>query len=326
MPAAWCVGQTTGAGEQQPAVAYVVGGSLYLAAESGQVLRKIGAPVPIGDFAISPDLKTVVFASAVPGVAGGPFLIMDVSSGAIDPMMPDPYFNGGSVAGDLAEVYTDPEFSPDGKRVVFATHASAQGSESHTSGPLAFLNIETREVSILKSTVAGDGLPYGYMRNPRWSPDGKQILGSIEGRAFVTSADGQALTEVMIPESELSQSAASYGMYAIGWLGSGCVLYQAGEEPQSDPARVYQLITQKTSPAAGTWRLPEESLRGVRGFSGQLRMFPIRRISRRGAGHIVADSRRFGKQLRAFAAGGRRRRRRADSFRLQVSSRPSHWS
>lgn len=271
-----CLGQARGADAvARPAVAYTHDGALYLASESGQVLKKIGVPVPIGDFAISPDLKTVVFASAVPGEAGGPFLILDVPSGAIDPMMSDPYFNDASVAGDLAEFYTDPEFSPDGKRVVFATHAAGQGSDVHTSGPLAILNLAAREVSILKSTVASDGFPYGHMRNPHWSPDGRQILGNIEGRAFVTDVDGPGLTEVMIPESEYNQSANSYGMYAIGWLGTGCVLYQAGEESERDPARVLQLRTQMTSPAAAMLQLPEDALRGLRDLSGGLRIVSV---------------------------------------------------
>jgi hypothetical protein len=78
---------------------------------------------------------------------------------------------------------------------------------------------------------------------------------------------------VIIPASELSQSSDSYGMFAIGWLGSGCVLYQAGEDAGHDPARVFKLRTQETVPAAEMLRLPEESLRGVRDFSGKLRMF-----------------------------------------------------
>jgi hypothetical protein len=76
----------------------------------------------------------------------------------------------------------------------------------------------------------------------------------------------------MIPESELSPLGTSYGAYAIGWLGAGCVLYQAGEEPERDPARVLRISTQATSPAAAMLRLPEDSLRGLRGFSGRLRL------------------------------------------------------
>jgi hypothetical protein len=279
-PAASCLGQTTGATAKQPAVAYAVDGSLHLATESGQVLRKIGTRVPIGDFAISPDLKTVVFAIAVPGLVGGPFFILDVASGAIEPMTADPYFNDDSVAGDPAEFYTDPEFSPDGKQVVFAAHSRPEGSELQLSGPLEFLNIGTRKISIVKSTLAPDGLPFGYIRNPHWSPDGKQILGNMEGHAFVTDAEwkpdpsAQAPAELMIPESEVSQAAASYGAYAIGWLGLGCVLYQAGEDPASDPARVFQLRTQGTLPAAEMLKLPEQAVRGMRGFSGRLRLFP----------------------------------------------------
>jgi hypothetical protein len=268
-----CLAQARGGAiAEPPAVAYALGGTLYLASESGQVVKKIEAPIPIGDFAISPDLNTVIFASAVPGVVGGPFLIMDVASGKIDLMMPDPYFNDASVAGDLAEFYSDPEFSPDGKLVMFAAHAAGQGSEVHTSGPLAILKLATREVSIVKSTVAADGLPYGYMRNPHWSSDGKRALGNIEGRAFVAEVDGPTLNEVKIPESEISQSGSSYGMHVIGWLGSECVLYQVGEMPEADPARVLQLRTQMTSSAAEMLHLPEDDLRGLHDLAGGMRI------------------------------------------------------
>ncbi len=84
---------------------------------------------------------------------------------------------------------------------------------------------------------------------------------------------GRTLDEILIPQSELSQSAESYGMYAIGWLGAACVLYQAGEEPDRDPARIFRMSTQATSPAAAMLRLPEDSLRGLRGLSGRLRLF-----------------------------------------------------
>jgi len=267
MPAAAARGQAK-AGEQ-PAVAYAVDGVLHLATESGRVVQTVKTELPIGDFAISPDLGTVVFSLPHPGESGGPFFILNVSTGELERMGPDPYFNDASVA-ELAEFYADPDFLPGGERVVFATHANAEGSEVQISGPLAILDLQTREIAILRSTVGATGLPLGYMRDPRWSPDGRQVLGNIEGHAFVTDSGGQAVAEVVIPASEISQLPQSYGVYAIGWLGSGCVLYQAGDDPERDPARILGLSTGRTAPTAGTLRLPEQSLRGVRGFTGRL--------------------------------------------------------
>jgi len=258
---------------QRPAVAYAVDGVLYLATQSGEVVQKIEVEYPIGDFTISPDLKTVVFVPPHPGEEGGPLFVLNVASGNMDLVMPDPYFNDDSVAGDFALFYSDPEFSPDGKRVVFATHAYGEGNEVQLSGPLALLDIETREVSIVGSTVASDGLPLGYIRYPHWSPDGKQIVGNVEGHSFLTDAAGEELKEVILPAGEVIQSADSYGMLAVGWLGSGCVLYKAGEDLEHDPARVFNINSQETSPASELLRLPEESLRGVREFSGGLRLF-----------------------------------------------------
>jgi hypothetical protein len=265
--AAPCWGQATTA--QQPAVAYAADGILYLATESGRVAQTIETELPIGDFAISPDLKTVVFSLPHPGESGGLFFILDVATGAIERMPPDPYFNDASVA-DLVEFYADPDFSPDGERVVFATHANAVGDEVQTSGPLAILDLKTREVTILKSTVGESGLPLGFVRDPHWSPDGRLVLATIEGHAFVMDSGGQDLAEAVIPESEFSQSPQSYGMYAIGWLGSRCVLYQAGDDPEHDPTRILNLSTGRTSSAAEMLRLPEPWLRGVRGSTGRL--------------------------------------------------------
>ena len=270
MPVAAVWGQATA--DDRPAVAYAADEVLYLATESGRVVKTIEAELPIGDFAISPDLKTVVFSLPHPGESGGPFFILNVSTGEIEPMKPDPYFNDASVV-DLAEFYADPDFSPDGDRVVFAAHANAEGSDRQISGPLAILGLKTREITILRDTVGADGLPLGYMRDPHWSPDGRQILGNIQGHAFVTDPDGQGLAELVIPESEISRSPDSYGMYATGWVGSGCVLYQAGDDPDSDPARIFTMSTRKTSPAAEMLRLPEESLRGVQDLSERLRLF-----------------------------------------------------
>jgi hypothetical protein len=258
---------------EQAAMAYALEGVLYLAAESGRVVQTIRSELPIGDFAISPDLKTVVFSLPHPGESGGPLLLLNVTNGGIEPVKPDPYFNDDSVT-DIAAFYSDPDFSPDGKYVVFATHAAAEGSEVQMSGPLAILDVSSGEIAILGSTVGESGLPLGYLTHPRWSPDGKRILANIEGLAFVTDAEGRERAQVAIPESELSQSAQSYGMHAIGWLGSGCVLYQAGEDPGRDPARIATLRTGRTAPAATMLRLPEASLRGVSDFAGRLRARP----------------------------------------------------
>ena len=51
---------TGGQVAERSAVAYSADGALYLATETGRVLQKIEPELPIGDFAISPDLKTIV--------------------------------------------------------------------------------------------------------------------------------------------------------------------------------------------------------------------------------------------------------------------------
>ena len=190
---------------ERPAVAYAVDGVLYLATESGEVVQKIEVEYPIGDFAISPDLKTVVFAPPHPGEEGGPLFVLDVASGNMELVMPDPYFNDDSVAGDFALFYSDPEFSPDGKQVVFATHAYGDGNEVQLSGLLVSAGYrDARNQASWAAPSSPTGCRWGTSAIRTGHPTANRFFGNVEGHSSLTDAaqSKNCSTEVILPAGE----------------------------------------------------------------------------------------------------------------------------
>ena len=261
-------GQSSGNGK--PTVAYSYKGVLYLTTTSGHTLKAIRTKLSIGEFAISPDDRFVVFSPPrSPDVTGGPLWVLNVATGALDRVPPEPFYNDAPGKNQI-EFYADPEFSPTSETVAFAVHGRGTGDLVQTRGPVAVYDLETRKVRILKDTLGNDGLPLGFASDLHWSPDGKHILLDYEGSSAITDVNGMKLTDLVVPQDEIKRSALSYGVHAINWLGSKCVLYQAGDDPDRDPTRVLNLSSDKTNAAADLLNLPEQSLRGVLAFSGQL--------------------------------------------------------
>lgn len=256
--------------DEKPSVAYSYKGVLYLTRESGRVLRAVKTTLSIGEFAISPDDNFVVFSPPRSSeLTGGPLWILNIATGALERVPPDPFYNDRPGQKRI-EFYADPEFAPNSESVVFAAHGRGTGDLVQTRGPVAVFDLKTRQVRILKDSLGDDGFPIGFASDPHWSPDGKQILLNYEGQSSMTDVGGTKLTDLVIPENEISRSPLSYVMYAVSWLGPRCVLYEAGEDPERDPTRVLNLSTGKTNAAAELLNLPEQSLRGVLAFSGQL--------------------------------------------------------
>jgi dipeptidyl aminopeptidase/acylaminoacyl peptidase len=257
-------------GDGKPAVAYSYKGILYLTTESGRPLKAVKTKLSIGEFTVSPDERFVVFSPPRdPEVTGGPLWLLTIATGALERLPPDPFYNDTHGKKQI-EFYADPEFSPTGESVVFVVHGRRTGDLVQTKGPVALIDLETHKVRILKDSLGSDGLPLGFASDLHWSPDGKRILLNYEGNSSITDVDGTKLTDLVIPETEVSRSSLSYGMHALNWLGSRCVLYQAGDDPERDPTRVLNLSTGKTTGAAKVLNLPEQPLRGVLAFSGQL--------------------------------------------------------
>ena len=241
-------------------IAYSHHGSLTVATSSGKVLRTFKPSVPIGSFAISADGSKVVYGPLNPRSLGGPLYLLATNSGKIEQLTRGPYFNKNSGS----EVYADPDFSPNGEHAVFVIHAQSKGDAVETAGPAATVNLKTGIVRTLQATKDVNGNGVVFANDPRWSPDGKQILVNFESGAALTDAEGTNLQDI----SGLMEGGD--WTHALSWLGPECVIYIAGKDPKSaerNPARVLNLQTKKSQELAATLHLPQKSTANVMAVS-----------------------------------------------------------
>lgn len=257
-------------------VGYSESGVLYLTTDSGRLLRTVKSTLPIRDFAVSPDGKYVVF-GAVDGTAyGGPLYLLTLASGTVREL------TRGSK--NRSVVYSDPEFSPDGSRVVLAIHASAHGDLVEAAGPIGVLVLETGQLSVLSATAKIDGDGPAFSNEPHWAPNSFSVLFSFETGAAEVNAKGGKLREL----TSLMEGTGDSWSHAVGWLGSKCVVYIAGKDQKDadrKPARVLNLITGTTLPAAQLLGATEDSMVGLTAFSPALW---IRSVNNR----VIATSKR----------------------------------
>jgi hypothetical protein len=177
-----------------------------------------------------------------------------------------PYFNKWPNEGG-PEVYADPEFSPDGKQIVFAIHGQTTGDLVEASGPLAILDLSTRRVRIIEATMHVDVGGVAYANRPHWSPDGNRILVNFENSAAVTQATGRELKHLddMIPNPQ------GEGLYAFGWVGTRCVLYNLPERMRDvSTARIQILVLDTGRSAPADPLIPPGLQTGVVAFSPRL--------------------------------------------------------
>lgn len=232
-------------------VAYTSRGALIIKDATSKTVRVIRTTIPIGSFSISPDKRSVVFAPpgrkcGAPGLGrqGGPLYLLTLATGQTRRLIPEQTHIYGK-----REVYADPDFSPNGSQVVFAIHRDSCGDAVMTAGPYAVFNIRTARVRILASTVDPSGSGYGpaYGFKPRWSPNGQWILANFEDTFDLIIPSSTHLLGVSTSKNWIKASLANIGTEGIGWLGSRCVVFVAGEtSPKS--AYVLNLSTHRVEP------------------------------------------------------------------------------
>jgi len=200
---------------------------------------------------------------------GGPLLLLDLRSGRMRRLTPHQYW--GKKEKGQVEVYADPAFSPDGKRVVFAIRDYYPGSDRNNAvddaGPLATVDLRSGRVRILTSTLNVDGQGVAFSNSPRWSPDGRRILVSFEVGASITSAHGvglQQLTDVMDASLKPVQD-DELGSTALDWVGNECVVYaffsgKAGSIVPDFGLRILHLKASKIGNLADVAQLPATAL------------------------------------------------------------------
>jgi hypothetical protein len=134
------------------------------------------------------------------------------------------------------EVYSDPEFSPDGNEVLFAIHSSSSGDAVMAAGPFAILSLPSGAVRMLPSTVNIRGYGAAYGGSSRWSPNGREIFVDLD-------STGKTLTDTSswIPDADMS--------FAVDWMGNTCIVYIGGKDwndAEQQPARVLSLMDHRT--------------------------------------------------------------------------------
>ena len=256
-----------GAWSQSPAlpqngVAYSVGGTLTIKSASGETVRVMKTTPPIGSFAISPDGKSVVFAPLGPERNGGPLYLLSLATGETTRLIHAPVYN-------KREVYADPDFSHDGKEVVFAIHAQPRGDAVISAGPFATLNLQSGAVNELPSTVNIDGYGAAFGGSPRWSPGGQQLFLNLESDFALTTPSGERLQDTS------DWTAGEGDTFAVDWLGNGCVVYIGGKDWKAaaeQPAKVLQLSTHQTEPLDKVLGLAAAQVTNLIAFSPTIRV------------------------------------------------------
>jgi len=254
----------------EPAVAFVTGTTLTLASASGQVTQEIELGHPVYDFALSKDQNLLVTVSSdTPN--GGNLSLLDLRSHT-QTQLTNGHLYFTRLNEEETEVYADPQFSPDGKSLVFGVHGNENndGNDAEeNSGPLAVYDIASHKIQVLKSTTNIDGQGECSEWNPMWSPDGKWILFNCEDGAFITDARGTTLRDLKLGTDE------DAGTSAVSWVGNGCVLYVQSHTDASslnrerDGIRLFSLRTSESQISTALPAFPKESLAGLRESSDE---------------------------------------------------------
>jgi Tol biopolymer transport system component len=262
--------QAAAQGSNEPVVAFVTGTTLTLAAPSGQVVQKIDLKHPVYDFALSKDRRMLVEV-APDSPHGGNLSLVDLSSRTQTPVT-DGYRYFRYLNERETEVYADPQFSPDGKNIVFGIHGNTNddGDDAEeNSGPFAVYNVASSKIRVLKSTAKIDEQGPCSEWNPMWSPDGKWILFNCENGAFITDAQGTTLRDLKLgTDGEALTS-------AVSWVGNGCVLYVQSHANSStlvqerDGIRLFNLRTSQSQLSFVLPAVPKQSLTGLRESSDE---------------------------------------------------------
>lgn len=253
-----------------PAVAYQSRGALSIATSSGHILKTLKTAPAIGTFAISRDAQQIVFAPVgkKPDSYGGQLYLLAPPKTAATRLTHGPYYNK-SVGS--TEVYSNPDFSPDGKQVVFSIHSQSTGDVVEAAGPFATIDLKSGEVTLLKVTLHVPGEAWGtaYAANAYWSPDGSRLLLNFEDGFVLTDRSGKLF------ENLSSFTTSDDWTSSVGWLGSQCVVYVGGKDyPDSrkHSARILNLKTRKTLPLGSVLDLNEQQVTDLVAISGTFRV------------------------------------------------------
>lgn len=253
-----------------PAVVYQTGGSLFIATSSGRILKTVKTVPAIGTFAIYRDVQQIVFAPSgkKPDSHGGQLYRLVPPRATAIRLTYGPYYNKSARE---SEVYSNPDFSPDGRQVVFSVHSQSTGDAVEAAGPFAIIDLQSSKVRLLASTlhVPGEAWGAGYALSAFWSPDGSHIVLNFEDGFVLTDPSGKPFEDLS------SLTTGDDWTSSVGWLGSQCVVYVGGEDyPDSEkrPAKILNLKTRKTRLLHELLGLTERQTTDLLAISGSIRV------------------------------------------------------
>src|SRR5262249_858051 len=120
--------------------------------------------------------------------------IYDLSASTLDRLTNDPY----------ADI--QPAWSPDGRRIAFATDRFSSNLDQLSFGPyrLAILDLASRQIEQVRAFTSAKNI------NPQWTPDGSGLL-------FISDRDGPpTLYRVTLANGDVAQlTAAATGLSGI---------------------------------------------------------------------------------------------------------------
>jgi Tol biopolymer transport system component/DNA-binding winged helix-turn-helix (wHTH) protein len=188
-------------------------GALWTSHYDGSGARQIELPGARGAFPrFSPDDKLIAFTALREGLPPTVYLIPS-DGGKLRPLIPD--------AGNRI---TDPDWSPDGTRVVVDRDTSAS-QRQQPSSTLAFVDVETSKITDLAGSED--------LRMPRWSPDGRYIV-----------AVGDTRTEIRMFDTVAQRWSTIARGKSIGfpvWSADGGSLYYQDVLTQGEPVYRVQI-------------------------------------------------------------------------------------
>jgi hypothetical protein len=267
--------------EDNPAVAYVRNGALVIATVFGHTLKTVQTVPRIGTFASSADARNIIFAplGKQPDSYGGQLYLLRLPKTIATRLTHGPYYNKSATS---SEVYSNPDFSPDGKRAVFSVHSQSRGDIVEAAGPFAIIDLESGKITLLAATLHVPGEAWGtaYADSAYWSPDGLHILLNFEDGFALTDLNGKSFENLSALTAENDWTSS------IGWLGSQCIIYVGGKDypdSQKRPAKVLDLKTQKTLLLSTILGLSEQQTTDLVAVSGSIRV-------RRQNGHFLVES------------------------------------
>lgn len=169
---------------------------IWLVHADGTGLHELAPGKPVAKAApdISPDGKTVIFASWEPSAK----LYRAPIDGGDPTLLTGPCTSKAGVECDLG----DPSYSADGKQVAFV---KLEISDTYLSSEIDILDIASGQTRAIDSTRTSN-----VVNQPTWSPDGRQIAYHVDTQADanapitkiqieVVNIDGTGLHELPIP-------------------------------------------------------------------------------------------------------------------------------